>query len=161
MRGRGVFRPWPGDPRFARMTAEGGTFPRPRHAPPASPLLPYPAPHPPLRTSFRGASLAPSGQFTFCASEKTLLSPQVCEQIECARRAASPSQKCLHFCEIFQFFPNSRRRSPSFFFSAQSTHQDAVKSSRLFPRKSCTHFVSLVRLSAAGSTSSFSIQRTS
>ena len=39
------------------------------------------------RTPSRGASLAAAQQFTFCASEKTLLSPEVCERLSTRVRA--------------------------------------------------------------------------
>jgi len=38
-------------------------------------------------TPSRGASLAAAQQFTFCASKKTLLSPEVCERLSARVRA--------------------------------------------------------------------------
>ena len=67
---------------------------------------------------------------------------------------------CIHVCNLFyQFRLNSASVRPGFFCSAQRMLHSLLKMSRLWPRKSCTHFVSEARLSAVGSVPSLVIQR--
>ena len=67
---------------------------------------------------------------------------------------------CIHICNLFyQFRLNSASVRPGFFCSAQRMLHSLLKMSRLWPRKSCTHFVSEARLSAVGSVPSLVIQR--
>ncbi len=67
---------------------------------------------------------------------------------------------CIHICNLFyQFRLNSASSRPGFFCSAQRMLHSLLKMSRLWPRKSCTHFVSEARLSAVGSAPPLVIQR--
>ncbi len=67
---------------------------------------------------------------------------------------------CIHVCNLFyQFRLNSASVRPGFFCSAQRMLHSLLKMSRLWPRKSCTHFVSEARLSAVGSAPPLVIQR--